>query len=263
MDATESFCPQSLPAFLAVVPDPRGQNVTHPLPAVLTAVCSAILCGAQSYAAIGRWIALHTRLDVSRMHRMGFRRTPPSMYGVRYILQAVDPVALQNALTAWAEQLLDRHLDTLPTPDRTLLAVAIDGKSVRGAGQSSDSMGRLTMAVHLLSAVAHHSGFTLMQQKVGTKPGTDYKTNEHKQALKMLDEMVLQGRLITADAMFCHRDVCRTITEGGGDYLLMVGDNQPTLKADIQSACGPAPEDFSPQTTATLARPSATGPQSR
>ena len=32
----------------------------------------------------------------------------------------------------------------------------------------------------------------------------------------------LAGRVITADAMFTHRDVCDTITHAGGDYLLAV-----------------------------------------
>ncbi len=41
----------------------------------------------------------------------------------------------------------------------------------------------------------------------------------------------LAGRVITADAMFTHRDVCDTITHAGGDYLLAVKDNQPLLEA--------------------------------
>ena len=36
--------------------------------------------------------------------------------------------------------------------------------------------------------------------------------------------------------MFTHRDVCATVIEGGGDYVLPVKDNQPTLARDIAAA---------------------------
>ena len=60
-------------------------------------------------------------------------------------------------------------------------------------------------------------------------------TNEHKAALKLLRSMVLKGRLITRDAMFCQRDLCRHITDSGGDYLFLVKDNQPSLSRTIES----------------------------
>ena len=33
--------------------------------------------------------------------------------------------------------------------------------------------------------------------------------------------------------MFCQRDVCEKVIEGGGDYVLVVKDNQPILAIDI------------------------------
>jgi predicted transposase YbfD/YdcC len=71
----------------------------------------------------------------------------------------------------------------------------------------------------------------------------DPKTNEHKAAFALLQGMVLQGRLITADAMFCHRDLAEKIRASGGHYFFEVKDNQEQLKRDIESAFEPA---FSP-----------------
>ena len=41
----------------------------------------------------------------------------------------------------------------------------------------------------------------------------------------------LRGKVVTGDAMFTHRDVAQKILDAGGDYLLIVKDNQPELKA--------------------------------
>ncbi len=37
------------------------------------------------------------------------------------------------------------------------------------------------------------------------------------------------------DAMGCQREIAETILTGGGDYLLAVKDNQPTLHRDLQT----------------------------
>ena len=54
-------------------------------------------------------------------------------------------------------------------------------------------------------------------------------------ALAVLKELVLTGRVVTADAAFCHQDVCQTIVERGEHYVLPVKDNQPQLVAAISS----------------------------
>ena len=79
--------------------------------------------------------------------------------------------------------------------------------------------------------------FVLRQAEV---PG---KTNEHKTALELLKTLVLKGRLITGDAMFCQRDLCRQIVDDDGHYFFMVKDNQPELKQAIAAEFQPA---FSP-----------------
>jgi predicted transposase YbfD/YdcC len=70
-------------------------------------------------------------------------------------------------------------------------------------------------------------------------------TNEHKAALRLLGVLPLAGRVVTADAMFTHRDACDTITGAGGDYPPAVKDNQAALKAGIEAAFA-EPSGFSP-----------------
>ncbi|WP_218934137.1 transposase [Rosistilla ulvae] len=60
-------------------------------------------------------------------------------------------------------------------------------------------------------------------------------TNEHTSAIQLLRSVVLEGRMVTSDAVICQRDICRHITDSGGDYLVAVKDNQPELKETIES----------------------------
>ena len=227
--------------FFGEIPDPRGRNGRqHPLSAVLALSCCAIMCGARGYTAIAQWAHDH---DIELMHRIGFTRRPPQSGGIRKVLMAVPAAALEAALTRWAEALLGR----IPVADEgSLDAFALDGKSARG------SFDGLSKAVHLLSLVAHRSGLTIAQAEVPSG-GLD-KTNEHKAALRLLSGLVLEGRLITGDAMFCQRDLSRQILDGGGHYLWVVKDNQPTLLADIQAALAPDSDGaFSPSAATHLA----------
>jgi len=56
-----------------------------------------------------------------------------------------------------------------------------------------------------------------------------------KASLELLKTVVLKGRLVSGDAMFCQREICQQIVDSGGDYLIVVKDNQPELKAAIEA----------------------------
>lgn len=210
--------PASLLTCLATVPDPRSAHGRrHPLPAMLAAVCCAVLCGARGFKPIAQW--LHDQ-DIALAHALGFTRTPPKWGAFRKLLVALDPAPFEEALARWAEAALAG-----PRPeDDGLDAVALDGKSVRG------SLGRHGGAVHLLSVMAQRCGLTLRQAEVGTT------TNEHKAALGLLKGLVLEGRVVTGDAMFCQRDLCAQVVADGGHYFVVVKDNQPELLRDIEDA---------------------------
>lgn len=238
----ETLTKGSLLAFLAEVPDPRSRHGRqHSLPAVLALVCCAVLCGARSVTAIAQW---GQDQDIALMHRLGFNRRPPKMGGIRKVLLSLNRAAFETALTRWAETLLGR--DVSHDPPR-LEPFALDGKTARG------SFDGLQKAVHLLSLMAHESGLTLAQTTVPN--GVEEKaTNEHKTALRLLEPLVLKGRLITGDAMFCHRDLCQEVIDKQGHYLVFVRENQPTLPQDIEVAFAPSTEGaFSPSAAENLA----------
>jgi predicted transposase YbfD/YdcC len=100
--------------------------------------------------------------------------------------------------------------------------MALDGKTLRGSKKQG------APGTHLLSALAHHVGVTLAQHAV------DDKTNEITAVETLLGQLVLEGRMVTMDALLTQRHVAQTIVDKGGDYVMIVKDNQPQLRADIE-----------------------------
>ena len=180
---------------------------------MLTAVVCGVLCGVRGYEDLALW--LHG-LPVDVWHWMGDTRRPPKKDCFRDLLMRLDPEALERVLRAWIETDLK-----LTVNEAELSGVSVDGKTLCA------TLRVLERAVHLLSVVDHQTGFVLSQSRV------DEKTNEHKAALPLLKAMVLHGRVVTGDAMFCQRDLCQQIVESGGDYLVSVKKNQPSLLREI------------------------------
>ena len=100
--------------------------------------------------------------------------------------------------------------------------MALDGKTRRGSKKQG------APGTHLLSALAHHVGGTLAQHAV------DDKTNEITAVESLLCQLALEGRIVTMDALLTQRPVAQTIVDQGGDYVMIVKDNQPQLRADIE-----------------------------
>lgn len=218
----------SLLAYLEQIPDPRGrQGRRHSLSAMLATVVCAILCGRRGYSAIAEWI--HNQ-PVETWHLLGFTRRPPKLGAFRDLLMALAPPVLEEILAKWVGGVLEQAgLEGIG--DEELAAVALDGKSLRGTLAGHER------AVHLLSLLDQRTGFTLSQMEV------DGKTNEHKAALEILKTLVLKGRVITGDAIFCQRDFCQQIIDDDGHYFFQVKDNQPELKkaiaAEFEAAFSP------------------------
>lgn len=212
--------PGGLLALLAEVPDPRSRHGRrHPLTAMLAHACCAVLCGCRGIAPIAQW---GRDQPIELMHRLGYRRRPPSFGAFQALFARLDAAAFEAAVARWIDLLLG------PRHGTALRAVAIDGKACRGT-RSADAP-----ALCLLSALDQATGCVLAQARVPAQ------TNEHKAALALLKAMVLQGRVVTGDAAFCQRDLCRQVVADGGHYLIKVDANQPTLESEIATAFGPS-----------------------
>jgi hypothetical protein len=212
--------------FLQQIPDPRGrQGQRHSLQAMLATVVCAVLSGCRGYRAIAQWIRLQ---PVPLWHALGYFRTPPTRNCFRKLLLTIDPTQLEAALWSWVTEGLGLELSS-----DDLTAVSLDGKTLRGAVPDHER------AVHVLSLLDQATGSILRQTTV------DPTTNEAKAAIDLLKSLVLKGKVVVADAMFCQREVCQQILDSGGDYLVVVKDNQPAVKREIEIAFA-EPRGFSP-----------------
>lgn len=225
--------PGGLLERLGTLTDPRSrQGRRHALAGVLAIAAAAVLGGARSYAAIAEFAA---ELPMATLQRLGTWRRPystrwlpPSEPTVRRTLQRVDGNALDRVVGGWlAEQ---RPEPVSGAPD----AVAVDGKTLRGARQPDGQ-------VHLLAALTHNSQVVLAQRSVGAK------TNETTQLAPLLDEVDLADRTVTADALHTNAAEARYLLGRGADYVLAVKGNQPRLTSAIDhlpaSAFSPCPPD--------------------
>ena len=217
----------SLAEYLAQIPEYRAARGTqHPLLALLLLICVAMLCGARGQSAIADWGKHHGR---PWLRRLGFTRDrAPSQPTLSRLFRRIPHQTVEAALGRWAEQ----ALRGCPAAAGALEGIAVDGKTLRGGKRQG------AVDAHLLSAFSHRLGVVLGQTGVADK------TNEIGAASAFLLTLALEGRVVTADALLTQREIARTILDGGGDYLLVVKANQPTLRDDIATAFAPGAGDF-------------------
>lgn len=207
--------PLTLTDVLAEIPDPRGRyGVRHPLEAVLGLVVLGLLLGRRSLAAIAR---LGRHYGPPLAHALSFRRgKTPTKSTLSEILRAVDAQAVEQALTRWVDSRVPAGFTQ----------VSLDGKTLRGS-RDGELPGQ-----HLLAAYAPEVEAVLAQVRV------EATTNEHKAALRLLGVLPVQGKVVVGDAIFCQRDLTAEVVGRGGDYVLVVKDNQPGLGTDVAAGFG-------------------------
>lgn len=192
----------------------RGRQ--YPLALIVTVAVLAKLAGYSRVEDVADWAKLRQH-ELHALFATKRARMPHHTTWSRILGSAVDACDL--------EQLVGRILTTPSNevPHRCSIEVALDGKTIRGTIPCGQTQG-----VHLLAAYAPRQGVVLFQVAV------ESKANEIVAAPLVLEQLDMTGMLITGDAMFTQRSLSIQIVEGGGDYLWLVKDNQPTLRDDIE-----------------------------
>ena len=207
--------PLPLAAVFADLPDPRRQtaNTWHRLTDILVLATCGVLAGAGTWDAI----AAYGRAKEAFFRRfLALPRGIPSADTFARVFAKLDPTAFSAAFGRWMAAACD---GTGLTP------IAIDGKAARSAPRNT-ATGCLTM----VTAWATENRLTLGQ--VAVPDGS----NEIAAIPELLRTLELKGALVTIDAAGCQTANCRLVTAAGGDYLLAVKDNQPTLAAAVRAA---------------------------
>lgn len=202
----------------SAIPDFRqSRGKRHPLSAILALAVAAILCGYKSYSAIAEWGRFYSKQMATAL---GFtHQQTPCAATLHNVLRRIDKEVLEEKLAAWAQAVLQANAEAT-----ALEAIAIDGKTLRGSRKQG------CFQAHLLSAVSQRLGLTLFERAVADK------TNEIGVIVELLEGLLLRGKVITVDALLTQRDVAQAVTKAGGDYVMVVKENQPQLRQVIEGA---------------------------
>jgi predicted transposase YbfD/YdcC len=193
--------------------DPRMErSKLHPLINIVTIAICGVICRCEDW----QQIALFGEKRKAWFEKfLAMPNGIPSHDTFERVFDRLDPKAFQCCFLDWIDVLYQQL---------GLKHIAIDGKTLRGSGT-----GKLK-TLHLVSAWATENHVSLGQVACAEK------SNEITAIPELLEMLCLEGALVTIDAMGCQKEIAAVICDKGGDYLLTVKDNQPTLKADIESS---------------------------
>ena len=195
----------TLLSIFSRVEDPRsGPAKRYGLSEIIVMAICAVLCGADDWVEVADWC------EDEEEWLKGFLDLPhgtPSHDTFGDVFRVLDPDVFESCFREWIGGLVGVVKDI----------IALDGKTVRGSKDGT------IPPLHLVSAYATSLGLTLGQE------GSAGKGNELKAVRALLDTLVLDGCIVTLDALGCQTDIAATIVDKGGDYVLAVKANQKTL----------------------------------
>lgn len=217
------------------VSDPRKpRGVRHALPAVLTMLALAVLCGARNFRqAADRVAELPTLLLTAagaRLDPRHGRRKPPSRDTLRRLAETIDAAATDRLLCQWIAT-------RIPPPEGGRPGLALDGKTVRAShdGDPTDN-------VKLFSAMLHDTAVVIAQLRVPDD------TTEVTQVQTLLDPVEIAGTVITADAAHPSTETAAYLHQRGAGYVFTVKGNRPALLAAIWQRLPAATSDTAAHT---------------
>jgi predicted transposase YbfD/YdcC len=210
----ESEATAEILRHMTEIPDFRRHNRIHLLGDIVTIAIFAVICGADGWVEVAEYgrrkqAWLRTFLELSE----GI----PSHDTFGRVFAAIKPEQFEKCFMAWMAGLVELGGGKL---------VAIDGKSLR---QSFEHAWDKSGMAHMVSAFVAANHMVFGQVKT---VGKGQELDGIQRLLKLLD---VQGAVVTIDALGCNKTVVELILEGGGDYLLQVKDNQPTLHEKLKN----------------------------
>lgn len=183
-------------------------NIRHKLEDIIIIGLCTVICGGEDYndmEAFGlereEWLRTFLELPHGIPDSDTFRR----------LFERLNPSELSNCLYDWLDKEREKHS-----------VVAVDGKTIRGSGNSAHK------AYHVVSAFVAENQITLGEVVV------EEKSNEITAVPELLDLIDVEGSIVTADAMSCQKEITKKITENKADYVIGLKENQKVLYQDAE-----------------------------
>jgi predicted transposase YbfD/YdcC len=198
----------SLLAHFQDLDDPRVSPATrHQLLDIVAIAVCAVICGADT------WVEVEAFGQAKRGWLETFLALPhgiPSHDTFGRVFAALDPAQFERGFRSWVAAVAEVSTGSV---------VAIDGKTLRRSHDAAQGKAALV----LVSAWAEANHVILGQ--VAVAPGS----NEIPAIPALLQQLALEGCLVTVDAIGCQTAIAAQIASQGADYVLALKENQPAL----------------------------------
>ena len=207
-----------LKKFSSSVPDFRRLdkgNLRHSLDDIIM-----LMILARASKCVGRAEILEFgRYNLKKFRQLGMLKNGvPSEATLFRVEHGIDELALADRMQEFVE-LFHRRLYK-SEGDKEIICV--DGKAERGTvldnGRNPD----------IVSAYSYNTGITLATEACREK------SNEIKAIPQLIDKINISGKIVTADAMSMQKCIIDRIRENGGDFLIELKANQPSLRYGVE-----------------------------
>lgn len=180
----------------------------YPLDEILFLVFTGILGCAESWDLIIE----HGKQKINFLKKyFPYKHGIPSKSTLSTVIGMIDKTKFEQWLSNSTKDLADLIPQEL---------IAIDGKTIRGSRASSKK------ARHVLNAFATKRGLVLAQRMVSER------TNEIPEIPKLLDDLNIEGAVISIDAMGCQKDIAIKIIDKKANYFLALKGNHSALETE-------------------------------
>jgi predicted transposase YbfD/YdcC len=193
--------------------DTRAANAQHALWEILFMALAAVLCGAKSCCDMA--LFGHAKQALLRQF-LRLEHGVPSHDTFSRVFRQIDPQAFEEVFRKFMAAFAEANGITLSG------VVAIDGKALRGAYER----GKASTPLQMVNVFATEARLALAARKA---PGR----NEVEGALSVLGMLSLEGCIVTADALHCHRRFAAAVLARGANYALALKKNQAKLHAAV------------------------------
>jgi len=204
----------NLLSYFSEMKDPRvDRTKRHLFDDIVFIAIATVLSGGES------WNEMEEYGEMKKEWLCSFLELPngiPSHDTFNRFFSALDAEEFEKCFLLWIKSIHQRTHGEV---------VSIDGKTMRG----SRNQGCKT-ATHIVSAWADQNELILGQIKV------DEKSNEITAIPKLLDVLLLEGCIVTIDAMGCQKSIAKKIVKKNANYILAVKENQKDLFEDIRDS---------------------------
>jgi predicted transposase YbfD/YdcC len=150
----------------------------------------------------------------------------PSHDTIGRLLVMLKPAAFQTCFQNWIRVLRmdDESTATDASGAKKQEVIAIDGKALRRSHDRRNDLGVL----FLVSAWSVERGLSLGQL------ATEEKSNEITAIPELINNIDVDGAIVTIDAAGCQKTIAAKIIAGGGDYVLALKGNQGNLHKAVE-----------------------------